>query len=258
MAEYRISFDHDGTVTVTGGLLLSEAAVQAGVYIAQPCGGQGRCGRCAVQVLNGGVRRRSTLRLSADDVAAGYALACQTVIEGDVQVIVPDQDTLDRTLTTDRLVAEVNVPAGYDPFRDQSLQRFCLTLDPPSMDDQRDDWSRLQTAVRQELVPGDQSGSENLQISLPLLRQIGPILREGEWRVTAVVSNPAPGLAAPRRLVNLLPGHVPDDALLPGLAIDIGTTTVSVWLVDLISGRVVAQAAEYNRRCAIRHTLSLS
>ena len=244
MAECTISFAGNEPITVPRGTLLTEAAVRAGVQIAQPCGGQGRCGRCAVQAVDGHVRRRSTLRLSAEDVAAGYALACQTVVEEDVQVIVPDQDTLERTLTTDRIVAEVQVPTGYDPQRDQSIQRICLSLSPPNMDDQRDDWSRLQTTIRQ------QTGIETLHISLPLLRQIGPVLREGEWLVTAVLTNPQSpisNLQSPR-LIQLLPGHVPDDAPLLALAIDIGTTTVSVWLVDLISGQVLAQAAEYNRQ----------
>ena len=238
MAEHTISFDHNGSVSVPTGTLLTEAAVQAGVFISQPCGGQGRCGRCAVKVLDGGVRRRSTLRLSEEDVAAGYALACQTVVEGDAQIIVPDQDTLERTLTSDRVVAQPAVPPGYDPQRDQSVRRYCLTLTPPTMDDQRDDWSRLQTAVSQ------QTDLPQLTISLSLLRQIGPVLRQGDWQVTVVVSigeNAA-------RLINLLPGHVPEDIPLLGLAIDIGTTTVSVWLVELNSGEVIAQAAEYNRQ----------
>lgn len=241
MAEYTISFDHDGTVAVPSGTLLTEAAVRAGVFIAQPCGGQGRCGRCAVKVLNGGVRRRSTLRLSPEDVAAGYALACQTVVEGDTQVTVPDQDTLERTLTTDRTAVTVQAPADYDPQRDQSIQRINLTLTPPTMDDQRDDWSRLQTAVSQ------QTNFQQLTISLPLLAQIGPVLREGDWQVTAVVATDGDP-ANTARLIKLLPGHVPDDTPLLGLAIDIGTTTVSVWLVEMSSGEVMAQAAEYNRQ----------
>ncbi|MCB9006010.1 MAG: 2Fe-2S iron-sulfur cluster binding domain-containing protein [Ardenticatenaceae bacterium] len=248
MSECTISFAGHEPVLVPQGTMLTDAAVRAGVHIAQPCGGQGRCGRCAVQALNGGIRRRSTLRLSAEDVAAGYALACQAVVEGDVQVVVPDQDTLERTLTTDRVVADVQVPAGYDPQRDQSVQRLHLSLPPPSMDDQRDDWSRLQTAVRQDLAVRQQTGIESLQISLPLLRQIGPVLREGEWSVTAVISNPQSPISNSPRLLQLLPGHIPDDTPLLGLAIDIGTTTVSVWLVDLSSGQVLAQAAEYNRQ----------
>ena len=151
MSDYRVTFEYVDPVLVPSGALLTEAAVRAGVQIAQPCGGQGRCGRCAVRVQNGGVRRRSTLRLSAEDVAQGFALACQTVVEGDVLVTVPEQEVLDRHLTTDRVAAEVQPPPDYDPQRDQSLRRLCLTLSPPSMDDQRDDWSRLQTAVRQQI-----------------------------------------------------------------------------------------------------------
>jgi len=249
MTDYRVSFDQADAVLVPGGSLLTEAAVRAGVQIAQPCGGQGRCGRCAVQVQNGGVRRRSTLRLSAEDVAQGFALACQTVVEGDVQVTVPEQESLDRHLTADRVAADVQPPPGYDPRRDQTLKRLCLTLAPPSMDDQRDDWSRLQTAVRQ------QTGIERLDISLPLLRKIGGALRAGDWRVTAVVADPGTPMTAVNqsppetaRLIDLLPGHVAQETPFYGLAIDIGTTTVTVWLVDLRSGQVAAQAAEYNRQ----------
>ncbi|MBP6470772.1 MAG: DUF4445 domain-containing protein [Chloroflexi bacterium] len=248
MTDYRVTFEYVDPVLVPSGALLTEAAVRAGVQIAQPCGGQGRCGRCAVRVQNGGVRRRSTLRLSAEDVAQGFALACQTVVEGDVLVTVPEQEMLDRHLTTDRVAAEVQPPPGYDPQRDQSLQRLCLTLSPPSMDDQRDDWSRLQTAVRQQI------DSATLQISLPLVRKIGGILRAGAWRVTAVLhaethSAPSESSQLPvHTLVDLQPGHAAADAPLYGLAIDIGTTTVTVWLVDLLSGQVVAQAAEYNRQ----------
>ena len=252
MANHIVTFDDSQEpVAVATGTLLTEAAVQAGVYIAQPCGGQGRCGRCAVKVLDGGVRRRSTLRLSPEDVAEGYALACQSVVEGDAQISVPDQETLDRTLTTDRVAAEVKVPAGYDALRDQSVRRLTLTLTPPSMDDQTDDWSRLQRAVRQQM------GITNLQVSLPLLQKMGAVLREGDWRVTLIAECGMQNAETPHsafrnphsgRLIDLQPGHVPESAPLYGLAIDIGTTTVSVWLVDLLSGKVLAQAAEYNRQ----------
>ena len=92
MKEFTVRFDlGDKAVQVPSGTLLSEAAQLAGIDVNQPCGGQGRCGRCAVQILDGTVRRRSTLRLTTEDVALGYALACQTVVEGDVDVHVPAQ-----------------------------------------------------------------------------------------------------------------------------------------------------------------------
>ncbi|MEJ2754030.1 MAG: 2Fe-2S iron-sulfur cluster-binding protein, partial [Chloroflexota bacterium] len=151
MADHTVTFDNGALVTVPTGTLLTEAATRAGVSINEPCGGQGRCGRCAVKVVDGSVRRRSVLRLSAEDVAEGYALACQSVVEGDVQIFVPEQDALDRRLSTDRLVADVTVPVGYDSWADQSLQRINVTLVPPTMDDQRDDWSRLEHALNQQL-----------------------------------------------------------------------------------------------------------
>ncbi len=243
--EHIVRFDDaEKGVVATTGTLLTEAAHEAGIDIAQPCGGQGRCGRCALQVVDGSVRSRSTLRLSAEDVADGYVLACQAVVEGDATIHVPPQETLERRLTTDRIVAEVMVPAGYNPAADQTIRRVLLTLTPPSLDDQTDDWSRLETAVRQ------QTGIESLQISLPLLRKMGTILREGEWRVTAILEGrrKKEENAQSGRLIDLLPGHVAEDAPLWGTAVDIGTTTVSVWLVNLLTGEVVAQAAEYNRQ----------
>ena len=243
MADHLVTFDQLAEpVTVSTGTLLTEAAQHAGIELSQPCGGQGRCGRCAVKVTAGHVRQRSTLRLSPEDVATGYALACQAVVEGDVTIHIPPQETLERHLTTDRTVAAVTVPDGYNPAYDQPLQRIVLRLTPPSLDDQTDDWSRLQTAVRQE------TGITDLQISLPLLSKIGAVLREGRWQVTAVIDTIGICASCPARLIDLLPGALPIDAPLWGAAIDIGTTTVTVWLVDLLSGQVKQQAAEYNRQ----------
>ena len=211
MNEKRVQFDIAvDPVHVTTGVLLTEAAHKAGLDIAQPCGGQGRCGRCAMQVLEGAIRSRSVLRLSAEDVERGYVLACQAVVEGDATIHVPPQETLERILTTDRAAAAVVVPLTYDPATDQTIQRLTLTLSPPALDDQRDDWSRLQTAVRQ------QTNIPSLQISLPLLRKIGAILRKGAWQVTAVLEKINKQQA---RLIALRPGHIPDDTPLWGVAV---------------------------------------
>lgn len=236
------------TVAVPTNTLLADAAHNAGIDIGQPCGGQGRCGRCAVQVTGGTVRRRSTLRLSPADVEQGYALACQTVVEGDVSIFVPPQEKIERRLTTDRVVAEVTVPEGYEYLQDQTVRRIHLELTPPSMDDQTDDWSRLQIAFRQ------QQHMEHVTCSVDLLRKMGQVLRDGDWNVTAVVdvSNVIQSGETDHtiQLIDLQPGLVDEYSPLWGIAIDIGTTTVSLWLVDLVTGRVRAQVAEYNGQIA--------
>ncbi len=257
MAHHAVTFDvSENPVTVQTGTLLTEAAQKAGVEVTQPCGGQGRCGRCLVRVTGGNIRRRSTLRLSAEDVAEGFALACQAVVEGDATVSVPPQEKVERRLSTDRTVAQVTVPLGYNYLTDQTVRRVTLDVSAPSMENQTDDWSRLQNALSRTLTQdGETKGAGlapgssllSLQVSLPLLRRIGRTLRDGDWLVTATLDLAARRDGRPSaRLIDLQPGQVSEETPLWGVAIDIGTTTVTVWLVDMIGGEVRAQAAEYN------------
>ena len=237
--EHTVTFtgeDINATIKVPTNTLLADAAHMAGIDIGQPCGGQGRCGRCAVQATEGSIRRRSTLRLSPADVEQGYALACQSVVEGDVSIYVPPQEKIERRLTTDRVVAEVTVPSDYKYSKHQTVQRYPVQLTPPSMDDQTDDWSRLQTALRL------QHQIDDIACSLNLLQKMGSILRAGDWKVNAILEK--------KRLIDLQPNLVEETSPLWGTAIDIGTTTVSLWLVDLVTGQVRAQVAEYNGQIA--------
>ena len=264
MTIYSVHFTPgDIAVTVPSGSTLSEAARLAGFDLNQPCGGQGRCGRCAVIVddARSAVRRRSTIRLDPEDVAAGYALACQTVIEGDAWVTVPPQEAIERRLTTQKTAAKVEVPFDYDSRRQQPIQRYFLRLDPPDLADQTDDWARVTRALAALGVPRPQA-------ALDVLRCMPDVLRGGNcpspkdslesgfwdqgpapWEVTAVVALDSWDRPdGPPQLLALLPGDRTDRNF--GAAVDIGTTTVSVWLVDLESGEVVAQAADYNGQIA--------
>jgi uncharacterized 2Fe-2S/4Fe-4S cluster protein (DUF4445 family) len=207
-----------------------------------PCGGQGRCGRCAVIVEEGPVRRLSTGRLARDDVTAGYALACQTAVEGDVVVTVPPQEKIERRLETSKRAKAVEIPFKYS-LQDQRLRKYIVTLDPPSLQDQRDDWSRLSGELERRY------GLAGVEVSLPVLRKLGTALREGEWTVTVVVELDSwhrPD--GPPRLIDVLPGEHLES--LWAVAMDIGTTSNVVWLVDLISGRVMSQQADYNGQIA--------
>ena len=282
MSAHTVHFQPgDIAVTVPGGSTLTEAARLAGFDLNQPCGGQGRCGRCAVIVnapppetqgaggrgQESGIRRLSTMRLTAEDVAAGYALACQTVIEGDAWITAPPQQAIERRLTTHKAAARVEVPSDYDARRHQPIQRYHLRLDPPDLADQTDDWARVLRA----LAPLEVARP---QVSLKVLRTLPSVLRaengrgdpsrsstdgqdESEvwdmgpapWEVTAVISlDTWDRPNGPPQLLAILPGDQVDRNF--GAAVDIGTTTVTVWLVDLESGEVVAQAADYNGQIA--------
>jgi uncharacterized 2Fe-2S/4Fe-4S cluster protein (DUF4445 family) len=139
---------YERTVYVPHGVTLTEAARQAGLELNQPCGGQGRCGRCAVIVDpdRSSVRHRSTIRLSEEDLHAGYALACQTVVEGETWVAIPEQEALERRLVTHKAAARIELPFDYNPPLHQSVQRYYLQIEPPTLADQTDDWARLSRA----------------------------------------------------------------------------------------------------------------
>ncbi len=243
MPACRIKFlPTEREVDVPSGTLLSEAAQAAGVDINMPCGGQGRCGRCAVIIESGAVRRLSTGGLSPDDVAAGYALACQTAVEEDLVVSVPRQEKIERRLKTSKRAEKVELPFAYS-VDDQPLHKYVVTLDPPSLQDQTDDWSRLQRELSRRYDLDD------VRVSLPVLRKLGRALREGDWTVTVVAElDTRRRPDGPPRMIDVLPGERLES--LWAVAMDIGTTSNVVWLVDLISGEVMAQAADYNGQIA--------
>jgi uncharacterized 2Fe-2S/4Fe-4S cluster protein (DUF4445 family) len=239
LAQHQITFKPDGTsIEMPTGSTIAEAILEAGLEISQPCGGQGRCGRCAVIVEGENVRRRSTLRLSSDDVQAGYALACQTIIEGDVVVEIPEQEKIERLMVTDRSARKIELPFAYDPSKLQSVRAYELRLALPTLDDNIDDLTRLQRGLAEQDLA-------DVHVPLPVLRKLGETLRQADGVLWVVVDRGCDTQpAAPARVIDLSA-----EPLKPlGLAIDIGTTTVSVFLVDLESGEVLASAAEYNEQ----------
>ena len=226
------------TIEVPTGVLISEAIQQSGLEFIQPCGGQGRCGRCAVIIEKNGVRRQSTIRLSAEDLDAGYALACQTVVESPTTITIPEQERIERRLVTAKVARKVELPFEYDPAALQSIQAFQVSLPPPSLQDTLDDLSRLEKALADH-------GYTPLDIPLATLRRLGTILRAAEWSPWVVLETQAP-TSGPASLIDLS-----SDPIRPiGLAVDIGTTTVTAFLVDLTTGQVMNSAAEYNGQIA--------
>ncbi|MCJ7512949.1 MAG: ASKHA domain-containing protein [Anaerolineales bacterium] len=228
----------DSTIEAPTGALVAEAIQQAGLEIAQPCGGQGRCGRCAV-LVEGGARRRSSLRLTAEDLQTGYALACQTVIEGDLTVTIPEQEKIERRLVTDKAAARVSLPFPYTSDL-QGVHAFRLSLPEPNLQDNTDDLMRLQKGLTE-------AGYPEVEIPLGMIRRMGDALRQSEWTPwVALETRSWSRPNGPPRLLDVRPE--PIEPL--GLAIDIGTTTVSLHLVNLSSGEVIASAAEYNGQIA--------
>ena len=159
-------------------------------------------------------------------------------MDGDVVVTVPPQEKLERRLTSDKSAAKITLPFAYDYALDQTVRTFYVRVDPPSYADNTDDFARLQRAL------AAQHGIENVRATLGTLQRLSEDLRAADWDVTAVLEMSnwlAPN--GPPRLIGVLPGYVEATW---GLAIDIGTTSNHVYLVNLETGDVVDTAADYN------------
>ena len=232
------------SIEVPTGTLVSEAIQKANLEIAQPCGGQGRCGRCAVIIKGEGARARSTIRLSHSDIKAGYVLACQTVVEGNITVTIPEQEKIQRRLVTDKAASKIEIPFEYQPETHQSIRAIYLELPPPTLEDNIDDLTRLEKAL-------SQIGFQPLDVPLPILRKLGLVLREADWSPWVVLETQAPssGLA---RMIDVRK----DAPEIYGLAIDIGTTTVTAHLVNLRDGEIKPQPPSTMTKLREGRTLS--
>jgi uncharacterized 2Fe-2S/4Fe-4S cluster protein (DUF4445 family) len=237
------------TVEVPTGTLLEEAISQAGLRLGLPCGGQGRCGRCVVQVREGSVRRRSTIRLAEEEIEQGYALACQTLVNSDVTVWVPpQQERLERVAGGDRAEKAGAEVVLCDHHAPPWVSRYPVTVDPPSMDDNTPDLERLQRELAR------QHSLRQVSPSLTALARLPLVLRDSDWTVTAEVERrtqvPAGSNGGPDgyRMLDVLPGHVSRPSL--GVAIDIGTTTVVTYLGELDAGKLIDSASAYNEQIA--------
>ena len=209
---------------VQDGETILDAAVRAGVQVNSVCGGKGTCGKCLVIV--DGAADGEVGQLSPEEFKLGYRLACQTRVRGDLSVFIPEESQ----------VSEHQILASYQGREIEELSPLTesrkLDLLAPTMDDNRGDLERVTCALD---MPG-------LMVPLPLLRQLPKLLREGDWQLNVMVAREDGG----RRLMLLETGS----KSLPnfGIAVDIGTTTVVAELVDLITGRTMAQASDYNRQ----------
>ncbi len=215
-------------------------ALAADIEVNAPCGGQGRCGRCKVLIEMGPVARRPSARLAPSEERDGYALACQTVIKGDIVVLVPTKEEIERRPKVETAAEKIALPFVCDWRKGPAIRKFYLEIEPPSLADNTNDLDRL----RRELAR--QHGIKDVVVGLDLLRELAHGLREADWKLTVTLDmrNWVVDATVPPRLLAIEPGD--RTARNFGLAVDIGTTSVVVYLVSFTDGTVVDTASAYN------------
>jgi uncharacterized 2Fe-2S/4Fe-4S cluster protein (DUF4445 family) len=230
----------DVKITVADHANLLGVAAAAGVYIPAYCGGDGVCGKCRCQITAG---ETNVAGPPAD--SQGYRLACQTTVTGDLVVTVPeivkkDGQALKRKPKTTRAISARSMSDLVGSWQlDPPVEKRFLKLVPPSVDDNVPDLQRLLRAIRQGCYDCAEPTYDHPQ----LLQELPTLLREANWEITVIMLR-GKRAEEPDRIIALEPGDTTNR--LYGLAMDIGTTTVCGLLLDLNSGKVLAEASGYN------------
>ncbi|RJQ65338.1 MAG: DUF4445 domain-containing protein [Desulfobacteraceae bacterium] len=222
----KVSFLPGGReAQVDEGVCLLEAARLAGVGLEGDCGGLGSCAKCRV-IAHEGLAPPTVLeqeRLDNQDIAQGMRLACQAQVKGPAQVTLLPSSTARHHILEEGVSRAVRLQPA--------LTKHFLPLDVG-------DWKRsgpLAAMIRERL---GREGVRRADFSVRALQSLGAIDPAGQEGLTALLFQ------------NQVLGFEPGDTSgqLWGLAVDIGTTTVVGYLLDLTHGRIAAVASALNEQ----------
>lgn len=240
----RVTFQPTGQVVeAKPGETLLALAREAGIRIASTCGGDGICGRCRLIVLRGEVRAPPTVLLTREEIQAGYVLACQAQPVGDVGILVPPEAQADgplralHALQRSRLLRAA-VEGGPSFRHDPLVQKVYLELPPPTLQDNLADQERLYRELRRRLA------APILQMGLKVLQALPELLRRSGWKATFTVGQ----RGGTTEVIQVEPGDRTGHAF--AVAVDVGTSTVTAHLVDLVTSETVDAEACYNSQAA--------
>lgn len=242
MADNSILFIPDGAeVKIAPGLTLLQAAAKAGITLRGACGGKGVCGRCKVQVTSGDVTVTGANKTTPEEAAAGWVPACRAVPQGDAVVFIPEASRLveHRVLLEERQAGVLAVVEEEAAEIAPLFSREVLTLSEPTLADNTDDYGRLVWTLKHE------RGIAGVRTNLRVLKDLPRVLRDANWHVSVDLAQVNGGSEI--QGVNPAGKNVKD---VFGLAVDIGTTTIAVELVNLKTGKVIGTAGTYNRQAA--------
>ena len=245
---YKVTFAfEDGNVVETfanTGDNLLEIAREANVAIDAPCSGNASCGKCRVQLKSGELDSKKTLHISEEEYQEGWRLACVSTVCADVTVLVPD---IASAYKSRMKVADLSSKGEIAIFENvksdielagieltNSLDVVDVKMSPPSLDDTMPDNERLMRALRKYL------NISRVRIPYSVLRKLPNVLRDNDFAVKCVVRTTPDDM-----FVYDIFGK-DEDVLIGGLAIDIGTTTVSALIINMENGEILAKASAGN------------
>lgn len=254
MRTHKIHFvPNDVIVEVEDGANLIQSAMRAGVHINASCGGEGVCGKCRVLLEEGELESPKTEYVSQEDYDAGYRQACKSWVKADATIRIPVESQFSATalmrkkpgVNASREAEEVGVESLIEESKfNPPVVKKLVSVRPPAQGDNISDLTRVIQALKA------QHDVHNLDVDFEAIKVLPSVMREGDFELTATLFYPTSfgqeGGSDRVRLTQFQAGDHTERNY--GLAVDIGTTTVWVQLLNLTDGAVLAQAADFNHQ----------
>ena len=241
----KVNFkSHNKEVYCNKGDNLLELARKEGIFIDAPCNGSVSCGKCKLKLLNGNVDTEKTLHLKDEEWQQGYILACNTKVIEDIDIDVPSKlsssmygmkiEGSDKTKDKEIFNRARQLIEDNDFKFNTNIEKLYIELEHPTIDDNISDIDRIERYIRNNL------GYEEIDFTIELLRKVPTIIREDDFKVTITYIKNENKLT----MLNIESGNTEGE--LYGIAIDIGTTSVVVCLVNLSTNEVIEKASSGN------------
>ena len=245
---YKVTFCFEGgreeeTYAADGENLL-EVARKSNVAIDAPCSGNGSCGKCRVRLTGGSLESQRTRHISEEEYGKGWRLACCSIVCGDVRVEVPDIASAYRSRMKVADLSSKEEVRIFEEAKQQveeagialknTMRIVEVSMEAPTLDDTMPDNERFERALREV------TGTEKTRVPYSVLKKMPDVLRECGFQVRTVIRQ------TPRDVFVYDILRPSEPAVIGGLVVDIGTTTVSALIINMETGEVLAKASAGN------------
>lgn len=216
-----------------------EAIEEADLSINTECGGYGSCGKCKVKIVKGNFKKQSHIEISEDELKNNIQLACLTEITDDLVVDISEQEEpgtsnliqKDAVLYTNTFVKDfTSFGFNHKPLS----ENLSLKIEQPNIENNTDDYDRIKRSLK------SMKSCDTLTCSAGVLKKIPDEIRKKNGEITLAFSDH-------NNSIEILDISVSRKTEY-GIAIDVGTTTIAVLLVDLSDGRIIAEKSDYNKQ----------
>ena len=258
MTKYNIILQPSGRRgQVEEGMSIRSAARELGVEIESICAENATCGKCMVLIEEGRFEKynidskRENLSPVTNEEANYFGrrpkllkdkgweigqvrLSCQCQISGDVLINVPEESRGNKQIVR-KSASERAIEVK------PAIRKYLVSMSPPTLERPIADWERLAKGLEtsMQLVHGVEAKIPrwyDMEIDYACLRTLSKTLRDSKWNVTVSVWND-------KEVFAIQPGYHEDSY---GAAVDIGSTTVALYLCNLRTGELLAAESEMN------------